>query len=70
MATKRTAVLKVKIEAIYPIDLKDSKSVAAASQAFEMLKDYAADIGFSLTADSSTFGNADIEIKPATKDAE
>lgn len=60
----------MKIEAIFPIDLKDSKSVADASRAFEALKEQAADLGFSLTADSSTFGNADIEIKPATKDAE
>lgn len=67
--TKRKAVLKVKIEAIFIVDLKDSKSVTAATTAFEALKEQAVDLGFRITADSSAFGNADVDDNEASTSA-
>src|SRR5690349_726179 len=53
--TKRKAVLKVKIEAIHFVDLKDSKSVMQATANFEAAKEKMIDLGFRILADMSAF---------------
>lgn len=59
--TKRKAVLKVKIEAIHFVDLRDSKSVMQATANFEAAKEKMIDLGFRILADTSAFGNADVD---------
>ena len=67
--TKRKAVLKVKIEAIFVVDLNDTKTVTAGTAAFEALKEQAVDLGFRITADNSAFGNADVDDNEASTSA-
>lgn len=67
--TKRKAVLKVKIEAIFVVDLKDTKTVTGGTAAFEALKEKAVDLGFRITADNSAFGNADVDDNEASTSA-
>lgn len=52
-----------------PIDLKDTKSVTAATDAFEKLKAAAIDLGFRILAETSSFGNADWNDEPAASNA-
>lgn len=61
MGKVRKAVMKIKVEGVFVVDLKDSKSVLAASQALEALKQHAEELGFTLVEAGSNFGNADIE---------
>lgn len=51
---------------MFIVDLKDTKTVTAATTAFEALKEKALDLGFRVLADSSSFGNADVADDEAT----
>ena len=55
---------------MFVVDLKDTKTVTAATTAFEALKEKAVDLGFRITADSSAFGNADFGDDEASTSAE
>ena len=65
MPNIRKAVMKMKLEAMIPVDLKSSKSVLDASEAMEKLKTTALDLRFRITAESSNFANADWAEEPA-----